>query len=380
MQRFRLATLLVVFVLLAAACGPAPAEASTGTPTPSPTRARRVTATPTPRKRKPSGTVTPRPTRTPPATKTANPLFTKTFTPLPTRTPRIVNMTLIRVAILPNLDSLPLFVAKSQKLFEARGLEVIIRPAETAAGRDALFQNGEVDGMITDLLSVILANQDGAKLRVVGDASGASGNAPRYYILASKKSGITTLAGLKGVGIGLQTGSVDEFIAASILHDQGLALDEIVTLSIPAPEDRMTLLASGQLEAALLPEPMASQAVEQGAAVIADDSGHPNLGRSVYAFDRRFTDEGSEALREFLAAIEEAVQRINANPDKFRATIKNRSLLPPSLAETYKLPVYLPVSIPGQDEWEALMVWAKTAGLISVDVPYSVSVSSDFLP
>ncbi len=380
MQRFRLVTLLVAFVLLATACGPAPDRTATETPTPSPTRTRRVTATPTPRKRRPAGSGTPKPTRTPRATKTANPLFTKTFTPLPTKTPRIVNMTLIRVAVLPNLDSLPLFVAKSQKLFEARALEVIIRPAETAAERDALFQNGEVDGMITDLLSVILANQDGAKLRVVGDASRASGNAPRYYILASKKSGITTLAGLKGAGIGLQTGSVDEFIAASILHDQGLALDEIVALSIPAPEDRVTLLASGQLEAALLPEPLASQAVEQGAVVIADDSGYPNLGRSVYAFDRRFTDEGSEALREFLAAIEEAVQQINANPDKFRATIKNRGLLPPSLAETYELSVYLPIGIPGQDEWEALMVWAKSAGIASVNVPYRVSVLPDFIP
>ncbi len=380
MPRFRLVTLLMVFVLLVAACSPAPPETVTGTPTPSPTRTRRVTATPTPRKRKPSGTVTPKPTRTRRPTMTANPLFTKTFTPHPTKTPRIVNMTLLQVAVLPDLDALPLFVAKSQRLFEARGLEVLIFSAATAAERDAQFQNSQVDGLLTDLLSVILANQGGSKLKVIGDASRASNDAPRYYLLASEKSGITTLAGLKGVGIGLQTGAVDEYIATRILQEEGLSLDEIVTLSIPAPEDRLTLLASGQLEAALLPEPIASQAIEQGAVVIANDSTHPSLARNVYAFSRQVIEEKPEAVREFIAAIEEAVELINANPDKFQNTVKNRGLLPPSLADTYKLPAYLSPVVPGQEEWEALMLWAKTAGLISVDVPYSVSVLSDFLP
>jgi NitT/TauT family transport system substrate-binding protein len=289
-------------------------------------------------------------------------------------------MTLLRLAVLPNLDTLPLFVAKSQKLFEARGLEVLISPVETAAERDAMFQSGQVDGMLTDLLSVILANQEGTKLRVIGDVSRASENAPRYYLLASEKSEITTLEGLKDVPIGLETGSLDEFIATSILQGEGLAFDEIVTLSVPAPEDRVTLLASGQLSAALLPEPWASQAIQQGAVAIANDAKYQNLGRTVYTFSRQAIESNPKALQDFLAAIEEASQMINADPDKYRATIKNRNILSPTLAETIEISAYLPVSVPSREEWDALMFWAKNTGLVRLDVPYRVTVLPDFLP
>ena len=81
-----------------------------------------------------------------------------------------------------------------------------------------------------------------------------------------------------------------------------------------------------------------------------------------------------------MAAIEEAVAMINAKPDKLWPAITNRDLLPSSMLDAYTLPVYPAASVPKQNEWTRLVTWAKSAGLISIEIPYGLSVTSDFLP
>jgi len=142
-----------------------------------------------------------------------------------------------------------------------------------------------------------------------------------YSILASGKNDISTPDGLKGVEIGISQGTIIEYVTDRLLQAEGLTPEDIKNVAVPKMPDRMALLGTGELKAATLPEPLASVAIGQGARVVVDDTRHPEYGYSTYAFRKAFIDENPEAVRAFLAAIEEAVALINADPSKYKSLL-----------------------------------------------------------
>ncbi|MDF1513816.1 MAG: ABC transporter substrate-binding protein, partial [Anaerolineae bacterium] len=66
----------------------------------------------------------------------------------------------LRIAVLPILDTLPLYVAEAEGFFDRYGLTVEFIPAASAAERDQLLQAGQVDGVISDLVALAFYNRD----------------------------------------------------------------------------------------------------------------------------------------------------------------------------------------------------------------------------
>jgi ABC-type nitrate/sulfonate/bicarbonate transport system substrate-binding protein len=65
----------------------------------------------------------------------------------------------LRIAILPILDALPLYVAEEQGYFADQNLEVELVPVTSGPERDQLMQAGQVDAMINEIVSVMFYNQ-----------------------------------------------------------------------------------------------------------------------------------------------------------------------------------------------------------------------------
>jgi NitT/TauT family transport system substrate-binding protein len=121
---------------------------------------------------------------------------------------------------------------------------------------------------------------------------------------------------LKGVEIGISEGSVIEYTTDRLLVAEGFTELDIATLAVPSIPVRMSLLESGELAAANLPDLLASLAIQSGASVIIDDRSHPEYGNSLISFKKSVIDSNPEAISRFLAAIEEASEEINADPIK----------------------------------------------------------------
>ncbi len=65
----------------------------------------------------------------------------------------------LRIAVLPILDTLPMYVAEAEGYFAEQGVAVEFVVAASAAERDQLLQAGQVDGIITDLVALALYNR-----------------------------------------------------------------------------------------------------------------------------------------------------------------------------------------------------------------------------
>jgi NitT/TauT family transport system substrate-binding protein len=295
-------------------------------------------------------------------------------------TPLATGPVTIKLAVIPVLETLPLYVAQSEGLFEEKGLQIEFIPAASAPVRDQLIASGEADGMINEVLTTMLNNRQQVQVQIVRFARTATTEAALFRILASAKSGITSAQGLKGVDIGVSQGTVIEYLTDRLLQAEGLSPEEIKTVAVPGITDRMTLLGSGELSAAMLPDPLSSLAIQQGAVVALDDTSHPEYSFSTITFRKAFIDQHPEAIRAFLAAMEEAVNMINADPTRWDALLSEQNLVPAPLLETFELPKFATAGVPTQAQWDDVLEWAKGKGLLEEDLPYAETVTDAYLP
>jgi len=286
----------------------------------------------------------------------------------------------IRIAVLPITDALPMYVAQQSGYFQAHGVKVEFIPSASAAERDQIIAAGQADGMINEIVATLLYNHQQVQIQIVRFARVASAEWPQYYLLASGKSGITTVEGLKGVEIGVSEGTIIEYVTDRMLQAEGFNPEEIKVVAVPKISDRMALLSSGELKAGTLPDPLAFLAIQQGAVVVLDDSRHPGMGHSTYAFRKEFINQHPEAIRSFLAALEQAIGEINAAPEKWDSLLSEQKLVPDPLIGSYQVPQFPTASVPGEELWNDVLAWAKAEGLVQADVAYQDSVNPTFLP
>lgn len=286
----------------------------------------------------------------------------------------------IKVAVLPVLDVFPLYVAEAEGYFKANGVDVELVPVASAPERDQLMQAGQIDGMLNETVTTLYYNRDEVKIVIVRFARTATQDAALFRILAAKDSGIKTVQDLKGVPIGISEGTIIEYMTDRVLEKAGLAPSEIAHIAVPKIPDRLTLLSSGELKAANLPDPLASLAIQQGAVLVIDDTSYPEVSNSVYTFSEKVLKENPAAIRGFLAAVEQAVNAIHADKTRWGSLLADKKLVPAPLLPTYVLPDFPKASVPSEAQFTDALAWAKTRGLVKSDISYTASVDASFLP
>jgi NitT/TauT family transport system substrate-binding protein len=286
---------------------------------------------------------------------------------------------ILRIGVLPVLEALPLYVADSQGYFADEGIQVELIPVSSAAERDQLMQAGQIDGMVNDLVSTVLYNQESVQIVIVRFARTATTAFPQYAILARAESGIETPDDLPGIPIGISEGTVIDYVTHRLLEAEGLAPTEIITVAVPSIPERMNLLSSGQIEAATLPEPFATLAIQNGAVVVIDDTRHPEFGSNVFSFRASVLEESPDAVRGFLVALEHAIADINADKGRWSDLLTERQLVPAPLLGPYPIPDFPPASVPSETQWQDVLAWMQLEELVVGEVPYAGSVDASFL-
>lgn len=294
--------------------------------------------------------------------------------------PQTSEPTTLRIVVLPILDALPMYVAQQEGYFEENGVDVEFIPVSSAAERDQIMAASQGDGMINDLISTLFYNKDETQIQIVRFARIATPKYPQFRILAAPESGISSVEDLKNVAIGISEGSVIEYTTDRLLEAEGFTQDEIMTVAVPKIPDRLSLLTTGELSAANLPDPLSTLAIQSGASVVIDDTKHPEFGNSEISFRKEVIDEHPEAIRGFLAAIEKAVDDINKDPTKWDSLLTEKKLVPAPLVGTYQIPTFPTASIPSESQWADVVAWAKSKAYLTSDVSYTDSVNSEYLP
>jgi NitT/TauT family transport system substrate-binding protein len=298
--------------------------------------------------------------------------------PLPT--PESGQGEVLRMALLPVLDVLPFHVAAQNGYFDQAGVEVELVPVKSGQERDTLMQTGQTDGMLTDLISPVLFNQESENLKAVRVARQAYPDSPLFYLLAAPGSDISSPAGLAGEKIGIAKNTVIEYLTDRMLEQAGLAPDQIVVEEVSAIPVRFELLMNGQLPAATLPDPLASGAIAGGAVNVIDDTSVPDLSQSILAFSTEALETKPGAVRRFLLAWEMAVAELNSNPDAYRDLLIEKGRVPESIQGTFGMPPFPEAGVPSEAQLADVVAFLIAKGTVANEVPYEWMVDDSFLP
>jgi NitT/TauT family transport system substrate-binding protein len=286
----------------------------------------------------------------------------------------------LRMALLPIMDVLPFHVAQQNGYFDQVGVQVELVPVKSGQERDTLMQTGQVDGMLTDLISPIIFNQDQAQVKAVRTARKVYPDSPLFRLLAEPGSAVQSPADLAGVEVGTAQNTVIEYITDRMLENAGLTPDQIISQEVSAIPIRFELLINGEIPAATLPDPLASGAIAAGAVPVVDDTTVPELSQSILAFSTEALDAKPEAVRRFLQAWEMAVAELNTKPDDYRDLLIEMGRVPESIQGTFQMPPFPEASVPNPEQLADVVAWALDKGIVRKDVPYERMVDDSFLP
>jgi NitT/TauT family transport system substrate-binding protein len=286
----------------------------------------------------------------------------------------------LKVALLPIFDALPYHVAAEKGYFMSDGIRIEGVRVGSAVERDQLMQAGAIDGAVNEMIAAANFNRQSTTAMVVGSARKSVPGAPLFRILAAPGSGITRPEALSGVPIGVSMNTIIAYVTDRLLADAGLPPDRIKKQSVPVIPERFQLLIQGQLEAAVLPEPLASSAISAGAVEVMNDEAYATYSTSVLTFTRAFIDRHPEAVRFFLQGWYRAAGDINASPESYRDLTLKVIRVPKNVEKSFRLPPYPIAEVPSEGQWNDVNEWMRANGLIQRPLPYQGSVTAAFLP
>ena len=255
-----------------------------------------------------------------------------------------INNTKIKVADLPVTDGLPLYVAIERGYFEEVGLEVeylkldspnIIIDALISGNVDMTSPSGAMG------ISGIANFRQPGTLEIYA-AAGGDGAHRNTSLVTSSDSGIKSFEDMGDKKLGILPGIQWRTIAKHLLEFNGLDVDDVVLVEL-APGLQVSTLASGQIDALLSIEPIATVAEKNGLKEAVSDPAFDAIANPFYPgagiVRSDFTDENPEAVEKFIVAIDRAIDYVNNNPVEAKKYLVKYTPLDDELASIAPLPL-----------------------------------------
>ena len=282
----------------------------------------------------------------------------------------------LRIGLMPAYNSIPLVVAEAGRLFEAEGVSVSLIPFNGQLERETALQTGALDGTVSDLINAIQSWAHGFGARVTSVTEG------NFALLASPRGGMKSLADWPSgtasrVRTGLLENSIVYYLTERMLESAGADPSRLELVPIVQLPARVEMLLAGKVDAACLPEPLATLAASRGAHLLADSDG---MGTTpgVLLFTKKALAVKRAQIAAFYRAYDAAVNEVNARPDDFRKSIVTGCGFPPAVADLMRIPRFRHSFLPPESLVSDVEAWMTRKGLAEKVPSYRDIVAADF--
>jgi len=251
----------------------------------------------------------------------------------------------LNIGLMPAVDTAPIFLAKDSGYFEENNLEVNIEIYTNAQDRQSALQANAIDGAMTDILAVATNVNGGFDLKATMLTDG-------MFVLVSNEGAIDKT----DISVGMMEVSVSNFLVDQWLGETH-SIEKVYVNAIPS---RLEATVSGQLDMALLPEPIATVAELKGLEKLIFEP-VDGFSPDVMAFTQTAIDNKSDALEAFVKAYNKAVLDIQKDESLARETIvKNVPNVSPELKDLMDLPQYHEARLPSEAYIQRVIDWTNT--------------------
>lgn len=271
----------------------------------------------------------------------------------------------------PNIDHLPVYVAKANGYFEKNGVDVtIMSPSETSDGLK-LAAAGTVDLAVSYEPQTIIAASQGLDLKVVGHLV----DHPLTTLMFLEGKGISTPSDLEGKTIGYTVpGLMDVLLAAfaSLNNVKAYTPVNVGFTILPA-------LASGKVDAVMGPfktyetVEMAQHGYKSGYFEL-ERHGIPDYEELIFVCGQKVLADKPKAVQGFVRAMEQAMDYTENHPDEALKIYLDQVPEADSATETQAFeltrPYYASTGVTDAAKWQKFADFALAHKLIEkrVDV------------
>lgn len=214
----------------------------------------------------------------------------------------------LKIAVMPTLDCLPLYVANKYNLFDSLGADVRLRLYTAQMDCDTALQRGRVEGTVTDLVRSQRMIRQGMKLTYV-TATNAY-----WQLITNRNARILNLKHLDGKMIAMTRYSATDLLADEAVLKSGLKSEYVFRVQINDVGIRLRMLLNNSMDALVLTEPQATAArVAKNQVLLDTRKLDMNLGAFVFRTELYRDIKRKKQISTFVKAYNMACDSINKN-------------------------------------------------------------------
>lgn len=160
----------------------------------------------------------------------------------------------LKIAVMPTLDCLPLYVAEHYQLFDTLRGGVRLKHYMAQMDCDTALERGRVEGAVTDLVRALHLEKHGTKLRYVAATQG------HWQLITNRNARIRQLKQLDDKMIAMTRFSATDLLSDRVIDSVKLQADRVFKVQINDVSVRLLMLQNNEMDALWLPEPHATAA------------------------------------------------------------------------------------------------------------------------
>lgn len=277
--------------------------------------------------------------------------------------------TVLKVGLMPDIDSVPFIIAQEKGFFKDEGVTVELQHFKSAMDRDSALQSGNLDGGVSDMLAAGFAKAGGFDVKMTSMTDG------NYCLIAGTANNAASISEMKGQNISVSKNTIIEFVLDQMLAQNQMNEADINKTVIPQIPTRLEMLQNGKLDAAVLPEPMGSIAVKNGCHMV-NSSEAMQINPGVMVFTADSVENKTEQIKAMYRAYNRAVEYLNNTPQaEYMDLVIEKAGLPPATKDALTMPKYHEAALPSKDAWEKSIQWLNQKELVKETYSYDDMVS-----
>lgn len=160
----------------------------------------------------------------------------------------------LKVAVLPTMDCLPLFVAQHHQLYDTLNGGVRLKFFTAQMDCDTAVERGRVEGFVTDLVRATRMKDNGVQLRYV-----AATNA-YWQLVASRNARLKQLKQLDGKMVAMTRYSVTDWLCDFVADSAKIQSERLFRVQVNDVNVRLQMLRNHEMDAFFMTEPQATAA------------------------------------------------------------------------------------------------------------------------
>lgn len=221
----------------------------------------------------------------------------------------------LKIATVPTLDCLPLFIGVEDSLFTRNGVEVHLKQRGAQIDCDTLVYGKHVEGFVSDPIRTERLKRKGVALRYITATNSY------WQLYTNRLARIKELKQLSDKMIAMTRFSVTDYLADYAI-DSAKPKYDVYKIQINDPRTRIKMILNNEMDAALFTEPQATTARIHGNPMLMD-SRDKNVHMGVIAFrEKALADKRrQQQLKIFIKVYNMAVDSINKHGFQYYASV-----------------------------------------------------------